>query len=176
MWPGLDPNKEVHESVGGLLVSLPSILEIHLLRIHIYILIYIHNNSLVLFFQHIFTNILIKVLQCSSIKITGDDHSFCVKLTTAVGMLLYAIYWIVSNKSYYYTFDEDFLPRKGFVCLAVMRVVVQKAMLCTICCRYLINRATLIVILLVLLFYLLYIIIQQVLTFNGRTSRRHPEF
>ena len=34
MWPGLDPNKEVHESVGGLLVSLSLILEIFLLRIY----------------------------------------------------------------------------------------------------------------------------------------------
>ena len=34
MWPGLDPNKEVHESVGGLLVSHSLILEIFLLRIY----------------------------------------------------------------------------------------------------------------------------------------------
>ena len=39
---------------------------------------------------------------------------------------------ISQYKSYMYTFYGDFLPRKGFVCLTVMKVVVQKAILCTI--------------------------------------------
>ena len=51
---------------------------------------------------------------------------------TLVGTLLCFIRWTVFNKSYICTFYKDFLPRKGFVCLTVMRVVVQKTILCTI--------------------------------------------
>ena len=75
MWPGLDPNKEVHESVGASLYLFLRYLK-HAYWEYIYILIYKHNYSLVLFFQHIFTNISIKVLQCSSIKITGRRSQF----------------------------------------------------------------------------------------------------